>query len=337
MRPSVSERRLIWALLGVLAVTAAGVFTVSFHPDPWLTGTVGGRPPAEKRGRDDAPKPGEPDLLTASAPSLVPMGSPERFDAQTLADKIDGKADLYVEAGFQSLVTQRVSLVKDPDEWAEFFFFTMESPESAFSVFSRQRRSSTLRLPAGPFAYLAANAVCVAAGPFYVEAIGSSENPQLMQALTATASALAEKLPASQEILRHLDFFPPVAAALDRAVLFKGRAFGYDGFAHAYAVAVTEDGAALTAFVAVGKNSRDGRSSAEAFLRFLEENGATRISGTDLETEAVVLDFYGFTEVVFSHGPYAAGIHEADRRDAAERWAKLLRDRLRAVDANGES
>ncbi len=332
--PSVSERRLSWALLGVLALTAAGVFAVSFHPDPWLTGTVSGGLPPEQRGPDGAPKPGEPDLFAALAPSLVPAGSPERFDAQTLADKIDGKADLYLEAGFRSLLTQRVSLAKDPDAWAEFFLFTMESPESAFSVFSRQRRSSALRLPPAPFAYRAANAVCVAAGPFYMEAIGASENPELMEALTATASALAEKAPASQEILRHVELFPPAAAAHDRAVLFKGSAFGYDGFAHAYAVSVTEDGAALTAFVAVGKNSRDGRASAEAFLRFLEENGATRISGTDPETDAVVLDFYGFTEVVFSRGPYVAGIHEADRRDAAEHWAKLLQDRLRAVDEN---
>lgn len=327
--PSSAERRLNWVLLGALVVTAAGVFAVSFHPDPWLTGTIGVELPAGPRASGGAPEPGEPDLSKAMASSLVPVGSPERFDAQTLADKIDGKADLYLEAGFRSLVTQRVALSRDPDRWAEFFVFSMESPESAFSVFTRQRRSSAVRLPAPTFAYRAANAVCAAAGSLYVEGIGSSEDPELMEALTTTVAAFFKNIPVSQGILRHLDIFPPAAAAQERAVLYKGSAFGYDGFDRTYAVSVREDGAALTAFVAAGKNSRDGRVSAEAFIRFLKENGATHVSGTDPEQDVVVLDFYGFTEVVFSHGPFVAGVHEADRREAAERWAKLLRESLR--------
>ncbi len=335
--PSDSERRLSWMLLGVLVVTAAGVFAVSFRTDPWLAGTIDGGPPAAPKTRDAAPEPDKPDLFTALAPSLVPAGSPERFDTQTLADKIDGKADLYLEAGFRSLVTQRVSLLKDPDRWAEFFLFTMESAESAFAVFSRQRRSPAVPLSAPTFAYRAANAVCAAAGSFYVEAIGSDEHPELMEALTTTVAALAAKLPPSQEILRHLEFFPPEAAPHERAVLYKGSAFGYDGFAHTYAVSVSENGAALTAFVALGKDSPNDRASAEAFIRFLEENGAVRVSGTDSDSDAVVLDLYGFTEVVFSHGRYVAGIHEADRREAAERWAAILRERLRTLDGRSGS
>ncbi|MEJ5364264.1 MAG: DUF6599 family protein [Desulfosoma sp.] len=332
--PSGAEQRLTWALLAVLAMTAAGVFAVSFHPDPWLTGTVGAGPTAANSPQDHASRSGEPDVSKALPPSLVTAGSAQRFDADRLADKIDGKADLYLEAGFRSLITQRVSLAKDPERWAEFFVFSMESPESAFAVFSRQRRSSAVRLPAPPFAYRAANAVCATAGSYYVEGIGSSEDPQLMDALTATVAALLEHLPLSQDILRHLAMFPEAAAPFDRAVLYKGSAFGYDGFEYAYAVPLTEDGAALTAFVAVGKNSQDGRRSAEAFIRSLEENGASRVSGSDPETGPVVLDFYGFTEVVFSHGRYAAGVHEADRRDAAQRWAETLRNRLRAVDGS---
>ncbi len=330
--PSGAERRLSRALLAVLALTAAGVLAVSFRPDPWLTGTVGSGPSAAPTSQDRTLASGAPDLSKALAPSLVTTGSAERFDAQTLADKINGKADLYLEAGFRSLVTQRVALAKNPDQWAEIFVFSMESPESAFAVFSRQRRSSAVRLADPPFAYRAANAVCAAAGPFYVEGIGSSEDPELMEALAATVAALLKNVPTSQEILRHLDIFPAAASPLDRAVLYKGSAFGYDGFQNAYAVPITEDGSALTVFVAVGKDSQDGRTAAEAFLRFLEENGAVRVSGTDPETGPVVLDFYGFTEVVFSHGRYAAGVHEADRRDIAERWAEVLRERLRAVD-----
>ena len=330
--PSGAERRLSRALLAVLALTAAGVLAVSFRPDPWLTGTVESGPTAASTAEDRTLESGEPHVAKVLAPSLVTAGSPERFDAQTLADKIDGKADLYLEAGFRSLVTQRVALAKNPDQWAEIFVFSMESPESAFAVFSRQRRSSAVRLPEPPFAYGAANAVCAAAGSFYVEGIGSSEDPELLEALAATIAALLKNIPTSQEILRHLDMFPTAASPRDRAVLYKGSAFGYDGFQYAYAVPVTEDGSALTAFVAVGKDAQDGRRAAEAFLRFLEENGAVRVSGTDPETGPVVLDVYGFTNVVFSHGRYVAGVHEADRRNTAEHWAEILRQRLQAVD-----
>ncbi|ROQ91137.1 DUF6599 family protein [Desulfosoma caldarium] len=327
--PSPGERRLSWVLLGLLGAITAGVVIVSFRQDPFLSGTAGTAPLDKPMAQGPAPETLLPDVSTVLDEALEAAGPSETFDAQTLADKIDGKAELYLEAGFTSLRTQRVTLKENPQLWAEFFLFTMRSPQSAFAVFSQQRRSAATPLPEVTFGYRAANAVCAAAGPYYVEGIASSEEAPLLEALSTTVRALLKPMGTLTDIVRELQRFPKSFQAHERAVLYLGSAFGYDGFQETYAVPVTRDGLPMTAFVAKAREGFGGRQAAEAYARFLEESGARRVSGADPEHELVVLDFYGFVEVVFSHEDWVAGVHEAERREAAEGAALDLREHLK--------
>lgn len=335
-QPSRAERRFSWTLLGLLVGIAAGVVAVSFRQEPLLTGTQGTELTLTSKGQAKPPAPSLIDLSKISSGPFSASGPPETFDAQTLADKIDGKADLYLEAGFVSLHTQRISLSKNPDLWAEVFIFTMKSPESAFSVFSRQRRSTGVRIPSLTFGYRAANALCAAAGPYYMEIIAATEDSEMMTELTTALQTVMEPIPPAETVLHALERFPPEMKAFERGVLYIGNAFGYDGFQETYAVPVVEEGSAMSVFLAVGKAGRSGRSAAEDFLRFLQESGARRLSGADPDNDMVILDFFGFVEVVFSHGRYAAGVHEADRRETAELKAAALRKHLSAKEPQQE-
>lgn len=334
--PSPSEQRLSWALLAVMALIAAGIFMASFRQDPYLTGkartTAGPGEPMPPRAVSNFSL---PDWAQTLAEDLTTAGPMETFDAQTLADKIDGKAELYLEAGFTSLRTQRVALKEDPSLWAEFFLFSMNHPESAFAVFSQQRRSSAVPLPDMAFGYRAANAVCASAGNFYVEGIGSSEDPRLMQAVASTLTALMKHTPPpSADILQSLRWFPEPLKAHEKAVLYLGSAFGYEGFQRTYAVPILKDGSAMTVFIVTAHKATDGPSAAAAYVRFLEENGARRLSPLIAEGDMVVLDYFGFVEVIFSHRGLVAGVHEAEEQKTAERAARHLWQHLKNLEAD---
>ena len=70
----------------------------------------------------------------------APWDRRRRYDAATLSDKINGKAELYLAAGFERLECRRFALADDPAGWLERFVYTMRAAPGAFAVYSQQRR-----------------------------------------------------------------------------------------------------------------------------------------------------------------------------------------------------
>ena len=102
-----SQTGLSLSLLALIAIVAAGVlYTQSdFHPAvvQWQQMTAGGEEsqPSDQTTtrRTIVPLPEQLSVLTPA----------EMFDPQSLSDKINGKAELYLASGFERLDSQRFS------------------------------------------------------------------------------------------------------------------------------------------------------------------------------------------------------------------------------------
>ena len=75
------------------------------------------------------------------------MSPAESFTPDTLSNKINGKAELYLSAGFIQLQTQRFRPADDPEQWFEVFIYDMGKPANAFAVYSTQRRKMSKKCP----------------------------------------------------------------------------------------------------------------------------------------------------------------------------------------------
>ncbi|MGB5421565.1 MAG: DUF6599 family protein, partial [Desulfobacterales bacterium] len=105
--PSRFETVLSFGILSVLALTAGVILMRQSHFNPAVLQLAA-----------DQVISGSPAALPASqtAAALVPLPQdvsvltgPETFGPDTLSDKIDGKAELYLSAGFKRLQCQRFS------------------------------------------------------------------------------------------------------------------------------------------------------------------------------------------------------------------------------------
>ena len=120
-------------LLALLAI-AGGVFLQQFNFNPAVLVARGAGQNAAARS------------FTASQPvadlppELREFGPLETFTPDNLYDKIDGKAELYLAAGFVQMRCQRFALKASPEQWLEWFVYDMGNLPQAFSVFSTQRR-----------------------------------------------------------------------------------------------------------------------------------------------------------------------------------------------------
>lgn len=257
---------------------------------------------------------------------LAAMGPPERFGAETLSEKIDGKAELYLSSGFVSLASQRFFKDTDNRLWLEVFVYDMGDAQNAFSVFSSQRREDGEEVGLTRFAYRAGNALFMAHGREYVEIVGSDE--ALADEILRIGERLVDARPPVEEELGEVSVFP--AEGLDPAsiTLLSANVFGYEVLDNTYTAAYEQGKWKLMAFVSLRPSPDEARSLASDYVRFLMDNGGTLVESSLSIPGVKVVQLFDTYEVVFSKGLRLAGVHEADDLAAAEALALKLHDAL---------
>jgi hypothetical protein len=263
---------------------------------------------------------------------MAPLSPAERFDRETLSDKINGKAELYLSAGFLRLDCQRIALSGRPDDWIEAFVYDMGSAPNAYAVFSLQRRGDGSPLDFAEFAYRAENALFMAYGAFYLELVASGIDQRLIEALEALARGFIARRPiAAAAAIAERDHFPKDGLAEASIRLIPADAFGVSGLDRVFTATYAVDGGEMTAFLSRRKNPQEAVDLARSYVDFLKNYGGEvgfadePVGGTAV---VAILDMY---EVVFSQGNFFGGVHEAPSREKALALAGRLAEKLKEV------
>lgn len=255
--------------------------------------------------------------------ALVAMGEPEQFDQDTLSDKIDGKAELYLACGFELMRCQRFALKSAPELWLEWFEYDMGDPHNAFAVYSQQRRAGAEPLELTPYAYRAKNGLYYVAGRYYVEALAAEPDQRLVSAMLEMAKKHVSGLPEAQQPLVELGLFPARDLIPHSHVLQLKSAFGFERFTKVFTARYSTGGAETLAFVAPLGDRRTAETVAREYNAFLIANGGRSVNAPDIPGAAAV-ELYGGLELVFPVGAHVAGVHAATNQPAAIAVAKSL-------------
>ena len=166
-RVSRQERWTAWGVLTVLAAIVVWLGLAQSRLNPAVLVALSPPPPP---GAAASPASGRTFADAAwleSLPGVQPAGPVESYDAETLSDRIDGKAELYLAANFQEMSIRAFRL---PDGTRlEVAVYTQATPTDAFAVLSSQRRPGASPSPVSPDAYATENALYFTKGNRYVE------------------------------------------------------------------------------------------------------------------------------------------------------------------------
>jgi hypothetical protein len=266
--------------------------------------------------------------------SLVPAGfemlsKAEVYNSENLYEKINGKAPLYTESGFEELFTQRFVSINDRSLWMELYAYDMSTVKNAFSVYSIQKRDESEAFPSMQLAYKTGNALYFVHGKYYIELVGSSESGELFSAMAEVARKIQANLAIDHDSgITEFAVFPQENLVAGSIKLYLANAFGFERLTNTFTAKYQFGNETVTAFLSKRADSKDAEAIAESYRNFLIENGAVIKSTTNKTLEGKVMDFYGTTEIVFTAGPFVAGIHEAENQQAAEKLAEILINRL---------
>ncbi len=281
----------------------------------------------------------DPLRLASFAPSGFRVsGSPERFDATTLSDKIDGKAELYLASEFQSLACQRFDSAPGGDPWFEWFVYDMGNARHAFAVFSLQRRPGAAASRVTELAYTGPNALFFVHGPWYMELIASDSGPAIGAALEAAARRFIEAHPAGETRLEELTLFPGAGQVAGSFTLHPSDVFGWDGLKDIFTMDYQAPSSSITAFASLRATPDEASTLADGYASFLAFNGyAPWTPEGGWPPGFTGFQAFGLYEVVFHRGRVMGGMHECSSAPDAASFARRWAEQMTAPPFTGET
>ena len=325
-RTGVAETCIGIFILALLAATAGGIYFIQSLYDPELY-RVAAQKQEDAAGRRNLLPPSDTSPLPAYLPeNLIPLGLEETFDPETLSDKIDGKAELYLSSGFVKLSTRRFAAKADPKSWLELFIYEMGDPTNAFSVYSVQKRKDSRPVDLGVSAYATQDALFFVSGPRYFEIISAS--PDISAEMTALAKNLVKAEPAHAGQQAESSLFPPESLDESSISLHMSDVFGFSGLDRVYTAGYGTQKGQVTAFISRRKDPEEAAGLAAAYGRFLIENGGTEAGRIDDAPDSKIYKVFDTYEVVLHRGQFFAGAHEADNLESATEIASRIYRKL---------
>lgn len=318
-RPARAETLSAIAVLVALIAIGVAVWRQQYRFDPGLFDiqlTQSAQPAGGGKSAEAAPA---MDFAQFLPEGFKAMGPAETFDKDTLSDKIDGKAELYLDCGFEGLTCQRFAKEGKPDAWFEAFVYDMGKPLNAFAVFSNQRRSDGRESDAAMFAYSAGGSVFLSEGKYYLETVPAGQSPELAAGLDAFVRRFAKAQAGSPSEASVFAGLPPDGLIKSTVKLTLKDAFGYDKFDNVISADYNVAGTTVTAFISVRDSAEESTALAEGYYKLLTGSmGGDAAETTGIPVaNAKAASLLGDLEVVFASGKTLAGVHAARSREAA--------------------
>jgi hypothetical protein len=313
-------------ILIVLLVISSGILLKQsqYNPSIFKPTTFQPESPAPTSPRTSFP----PDLIQYAPKSLTALTPPETFGLENLSDKINGKAELYLSAGFVRLVSQRFAIEGEPTSWMEAFIYDMGSTRGSYAVYSLQKRSEATELDTGDFAYRTENALYLVHGSYYVEIVASIAQERMVELILSFGDNFIRKTTAGSETINEFILFPIKHLNKESISLLPSDAFGFQQFDSIFTAQYEVGDTELTAFLSQRQSPAEAVRLVESYTSFLREFGGTELKSTLNIPGAKLVEIMDTFELIFSRGSILAGVHGAENRKAAEALALMLNQSL---------
>jgi hypothetical protein len=322
-------------ILSILVVIGVGIFITQSRFNPGVLPKNALLPASNK----DRPSSGlSPNASFVPLPEgIQPLTETEIFDALNLSDKINGKAELYLSAGFNRLVTQRFKDDRITDLWMEAFVYDMGNSQNAFSVFSAQRRQDAESLGLAQYAYRTPNAIFLIHGRYYIEIIASKVSEQVQLPVKMMAETFIHNTPVKAATVNEMALFPKQKLVTNSMILISSDAFGFDGFDKIYTAEYEFADQRLMAYLSHRRTPAKAKELVSAYTAFLLAYGGQNIDVQLPIKNARLIEILDTYEIVFFHGSYLAGIREAATINQAKTLAIQLYHQIKEGDNESRS
>jgi hypothetical protein len=142
-------------------------------------------------------------------------GRPLFYDRETLSERINGEAELYLPYGFDRMAAARYAAANKADTGMDVEIYRMGSPLDAFGIFANYRQKEGSSLPFGAESNLSGSQLFLYQGRYFVHIQTTGSVTAGPDSLVRCAQTVAFRLPGTTGR-------PPELSVLDRLETVKG-------------------------------------------------------------------------------------------------------------------
>jgi hypothetical protein len=326
---STAQKLMGYVILGVLGLITAGLLIQQARFNPAVQVALH-PPPVQGRTQSVSGQAAATAAFLPEVEGFSPLAPIESYNPDNLSDKIDGKAELYLSAGFKEMSCRSFNLGQAGGAHVDVYLYDMGSPDHAFAVFSGQRRSGSPSSSLTANAYSTANTLFFTQGRFYVEIVADRTSATLQKYLEGYAVALLAKLPAAQAKSQDAKaLFPKEGLAADTMRLCTADSFGCEGLINILTGEYSLKSGKATGFIASRHTPEEAQADAKRYLEFLAANGYQKVQTPGAPADLQVMALDNSFEIVFVQGKTMAGVHDATSTAAALELAAKLKTALK--------
>ncbi|MGA1204801.1 MAG: DUF6599 family protein [Opitutales bacterium] len=257
------------------------------------------------------------DELPAFVNGLSPMGPTERYTADSLYEKINGRAPAYLEYNFQELTSRSYLLMAAPGEFIDVFLFRMDSPLNAFGIFSAERDDSGQPLEFAPDGYGSEMGFFLRKGDIYVQTLASSTSPLVMKLAREFTMRLTESLPADDSGMEGREFLPAQGQIPGSLTYINDNAYGQNALTAVFEARYQVGDEVLTYFVKSCADAAEAATAWASVKSFYERYGSGQESFDTAGSSGFVANMFGQWAAIFTKDAMVAGVINAGNRDSA--------------------
>ncbi len=318
---------------GTVPTTAETTPVAVKIPKPVAEKSAGTEEPALEGGAEGAtaaPKPtakGEP--LEISLTGTKPMSDTEFYTADSLYEKIDGRAPAYQNFNVVALRCRSFALNAAPGSYVDVYEYRFDNPVDAFGMFALERDPKGKPLEIVADGYAADMGYFFRQGAVYVQIIASDMKPETLAKAKSIADIRAKDLPVDDHGLAGRRKLPADGMLADSVAYVPENAQGQSSLKEVFQAKYKFADAEIPFFVMVA-SADDAAKAWQSFQDFCGKFGATEnlpdVNGAKIFRAQV----FGKWKVVYQRAGELGGAFDAADGDQARAFIeKYLRGEIK--------
>lgn len=287
----------------------------------------------------------------------------ETFNAENLYEKINGRAESFIQYGVQGMAYTFYHPLGDPSNELQLYVFEMANPLKAFGKYSSEKPDEAQSIAVGAEGYTAAGSTLFYADRYYTQIVSTVDDPKFAAVALELARRVASRQrpeadPGSPPRVEMVDPRPveavttagePDGAAGQTAVAFPPGSpqaifgllpavdrqgdpkyvaqdvFGYSFLSDVFMIDYQKGDVTWQGFLRPYRNAEEAREALEKYKENVVLDGA-ELSTLEAEgaDEMIVCSNIGLFDVIFVKGNTLGGANGATERGPAEAFARAL-------------
>lgn len=314
--PNMVERTVGVGILLLLLIIGIVIYVKGQHYDPNIFS------PDISKFKQDTGTSADSLIDTNLSRNWKPMGEVEFYNADNLYEKINGKAEQYLDYDVVGL--QTVTFIdKDGNRFVDLYVYDMGKPLNAFGIFSAIRYPDEPSIDLGQGGYKS-DGYFFWKGKYYTQVVLSDFDEEIEK----FASKLARDIESKQEELPveiwGLDKFPEEDLMPNSIQYFKKEGLNLSFLNDVYVAIYEKEGTEVKAFLSRREDESETDEIFEEYRNYLSKYG-TVVKETEAESASIIVgEVMGYYDVVFKKGNIIGGTNAMDKRKDAEKVSQKL-------------